>query len=650
MAWNKYPYTDNHELNLDWFLEQFKQLLAAWSDLQAAWTAYKTDLTGQWEAVEAAWQTYKQYIDDYFANLNVQTEINNKLDSMVASGEFLNIISPTVILQTTSETSRWLAEHIAQETGYVLDTSLTVAGAAADAKTTGTNIFKIAEPTYYTTLSFDDGIIPFYAHNGDIIDITMADDSTFSANDQIRFYGRDKGTIISYSIGSSFGKKRTITFNGTAFYASVLKAGTDSFTYSLFNHSNRYYKNFNDSITEYAADIDELYEIAAERNILNRFNKDTISSGFYLNTQNGNLLANEKYFASDYIYIKDIPTFKASYTHIICYYDKYKNFISGSTASSLGEDITVTAPENAYYMRFSQLLTYLNNAQIGANISRYNYTEYGYYTLPKYVSDPEDIVSDVIVDINGSGEYTSFTKAIYDTWNSGRNVVVKAGTYDIAQEYITLFGADVVSEMTDTTELNGFQFGVRLHNRTVTFEPGAFLVCDWSNYTVSGSRRFSAIRVDSDVTIIGMHLITTGTFYCVHDDYGYINEPFTNIYRNCYIKGNNLFNGNVIGGGCKRYSKHILDNCYFDNGRTNVTTVRYHNYALNQDAWPVIWASNCYFNSLFTPRWVGTQITKMQVYVNNCDAEAIYKLAEGSSTNDNIELYKWNNTERNPQP
>ena len=103
MAWNKYPYTDNHELNLDWFLEQFKLLLAAWDDLQAAWQAYKEDLTGQWEAVEAAWQTYKNYIDNYFANLNVQTEINNKIDDMVASGEFLNVISPTVVLQTTAD-------------------------------------------------------------------------------------------------------------------------------------------------------------------------------------------------------------------------------------------------------------------------------------------------------------------------------------------------------------------------------------------------------------------------------------------------------------------------------------------------------------------------------------------------------------------
>ena len=142
MAWNKYPYTDNHELNLDWFLDQFKQLLAAWSDLQAAWTAYKTDLTGQWEAVEAAWQRYKTYIDDYFANLNVQEEINNKINDMAISGELLSVISPTVVLQTTNTTNQWLAEHISQETGYVIDKSLSIDNAAANSKTVGDMLLK----------------------------------------------------------------------------------------------------------------------------------------------------------------------------------------------------------------------------------------------------------------------------------------------------------------------------------------------------------------------------------------------------------------------------------------------------------------------------------------------------------------------------
>ena len=122
MAWNMYPYTDNHELNLDWFLNQFKKILSAW------------------ENIENSWEEYKKYVNEYFEKLNVQNEIDDKIDDMVESGEFLDIIGPTVILQTTLKTSKWLADHIIREVGYVLDTTLTVSGAAADAKTTGDRI------------------------------------------------------------------------------------------------------------------------------------------------------------------------------------------------------------------------------------------------------------------------------------------------------------------------------------------------------------------------------------------------------------------------------------------------------------------------------------------------------------------------------
>ena len=38
----------------------------------------------------------KQYIDDYFDNLDVQTEVNNKLDAMVESGELADIINQEI--------------------------------------------------------------------------------------------------------------------------------------------------------------------------------------------------------------------------------------------------------------------------------------------------------------------------------------------------------------------------------------------------------------------------------------------------------------------------------------------------------------------------------------------------------------------------
>lgn len=257
----------------------------------------------------------------------------------------------------------------------------------------------------------------------------------------------------------------------------------------------------------------------------------------------------------------------------------------------------------------------------------------------------------IIVDASGSGDYTSFTQAIYETVDSGRDVLVKPGTYDIVAEYVALFGQTAVDNMADADSaiFNGFQYGVRLRNRKVEFDSGAHLVCDWTGHTVNGTHRFSALGIDYDVEIIGLDLDVTATFYCIHDDYGPDGGiPYTVKYENCRVVGHSIYNANCIGGGCKKYSRHILKNCYFDNNLTGSATVRYHN-TIGEGAEPEIYVSNCYFNNWFTPRWYGTQTSKMRVYVNNCHARAIYKMAESSSYDvDNVELYKWNNEETDP--
>lgn len=77
------------------------------------------------------------YVNNYFNNLDVQNEINNKLDSMAADGTLLTIISPTI----STETANWLSQHITNPSNPPIDTSLTVSGAAADSKITGDFVF-----------------------------------------------------------------------------------------------------------------------------------------------------------------------------------------------------------------------------------------------------------------------------------------------------------------------------------------------------------------------------------------------------------------------------------------------------------------------------------------------------------------------------
>lgn len=154
-----YPYTDFHELNLDWFLVRFKELVE------------------EWNSVKEDWNSLHDYVQNYFENLNVQTEIDNKINAMILDGTFADIVSPfvtaalpalvagqlpdVVAAQISSvvatqisavvadqlpavaasaaaaEVGDWLAAHIDPDTGYVIDKSLTVSDAAADAKVVG---------------------------------------------------------------------------------------------------------------------------------------------------------------------------------------------------------------------------------------------------------------------------------------------------------------------------------------------------------------------------------------------------------------------------------------------------------------------------------------------------------------------------------
>ena len=94
-------------------------------------------LHGDVTNLHKAYVQLQEYVNNYFSSLDVQKEINNKLDSMVQSGELLNIITPTI----TSNVTSWLTGHITNPSNPPIDKSLLVGNAAADSKTVGDLIF-----------------------------------------------------------------------------------------------------------------------------------------------------------------------------------------------------------------------------------------------------------------------------------------------------------------------------------------------------------------------------------------------------------------------------------------------------------------------------------------------------------------------------
>ncbi len=141
-----YPYTNFHNVNLDWVLEAVK----AWGrlveennikfhNLEEAMNSFRNTLLGEWgefkDDTENEINQFEIWTQNYLQNLDIQDEINTKLDSMLSSG----VLSPYFAPYIQTDVSDWL-QHNITPTSPAIDASLTISGAGADAAETGKRI------------------------------------------------------------------------------------------------------------------------------------------------------------------------------------------------------------------------------------------------------------------------------------------------------------------------------------------------------------------------------------------------------------------------------------------------------------------------------------------------------------------------------
>lgn len=118
----KWPYTNFHDLNLDWIIKKIKRVDADLDDLQDAK-----------EAAEAA-KTDAQ---------NAAISANASALSAEAAADAAAESEANINTGIANAVSEWAEANITVTEGVVIDASLTVSGAAADAKVTGNRIRSI---------------------------------------------------------------------------------------------------------------------------------------------------------------------------------------------------------------------------------------------------------------------------------------------------------------------------------------------------------------------------------------------------------------------------------------------------------------------------------------------------------------------------
>lgn len=142
MAFTQLPGTNFHDLNLDWLLKEMKNCLAEWASTKEEWEVLKGSNEAFTSFMTSQWDDFRTYVENYLANLPLTEEVSAKINAMAEDGTLLEIITHDEGEGSalSDVAAQWLAAHITQETGYVIDDTLTVQGAAADAKATGDEI------------------------------------------------------------------------------------------------------------------------------------------------------------------------------------------------------------------------------------------------------------------------------------------------------------------------------------------------------------------------------------------------------------------------------------------------------------------------------------------------------------------------------
>lgn len=130
MAFNLLPYTNFHDLNLDWILERVKEMIAAKNEVVANMEAAQEAITTAQEAEASA---EASAVTAEAAKVEAVAAKNNATISANAAQAALDDIGTAA----AGAVADWLAAHVDPDTGYVIDNTLTVQGAAADARAVG---------------------------------------------------------------------------------------------------------------------------------------------------------------------------------------------------------------------------------------------------------------------------------------------------------------------------------------------------------------------------------------------------------------------------------------------------------------------------------------------------------------------------------
>lgn len=176
MAYNyEYPYTDASRTNSDWILSEMKKIIYGWvTTLQ------------EWNDTKEEWEELREYVKNFFSNLDVSEEIDNKIDEMMQNGELADIFKQLLLDVITPEMFGAVGDGVSDDTQAIKD-------CIEEATLTGRAINGNGNYAIYDTLSIDGSKVGTAIFRGTIY-------PKFTDRDAVLIYGTRFNGIYEFHV------------------------------------------------------------------------------------------------------------------------------------------------------------------------------------------------------------------------------------------------------------------------------------------------------------------------------------------------------------------------------------------------------------------------------------------------------------------
>lgn len=659
---NKYPYTNFHELNLDWIVSKIGDIDQAVTDTEQN---ANNAATSAGEAVASATASANSATasansaDEAAMSVTSVAELKEQIEEVADSiGMFYNAPLVAEYAAQMTETDK-IYVYVGNETGYVngnwyyyngtnwisggvfnatalaTDKTLTIRDSAADSKQAGLFINAIIDELQAKIQ---------YADRSDV-------------NQNGKYYNIDNNNNIVLATGSGYTALNKVynlsagTYNYMGLYDAftILENVQDGTLTKLSAISGHNGSNNTARTIDITFDFNVYITIQPASSTITYFTKGkaptTNKTGIIQSIINNAIKTNSEYVReSNYqTLLPDLDNAVKNTAYILLFANHATNipanyptngfigteniFIDYSSGAELARAQVLITENGIYYRRRASSTSWINWLNItGGSVT-------------------------VTVAADGSGDFTRFIDGLdYATTFKNATLYVKPGVYDLYQEY----GDDFFNAIDGSDQRVGPQI---TNNVRIIGTPQTIITCNYTGTNTHAAECFSMINTSySNCYLNNLTFIGSNIRYIVHDEHTNNATPYTTEIVNCNMELDNSNNiagwtqEQIIGGGLGACGTILIHDCQFNSEHANpqAGTVSYHNSSA-ENALSVINIFNNKFvgvNNTARFGWYGPSIniTECNVYNNLLGTAPIIRAENSSANVVNMKLTAWNNT------